>query len=336
MAINKQIPGQQSDFELRAIELVSQLVPEGGLAVEIGSLFGRSSWAWAKSIPQSAKLYCVDPWEPSPGSTPLEQRYGVSYSIETFRKHLADCPNVQTIQGYSPNDVQDWDKKIDLFFEDAVHRNPIFEQNIDFWSSHLKQTGIACGDDYRPRYPDIVNGVNRLAKRLGRSIITVDFFWCLLPSEAEVPGADAVRDKLLALSKEAYDFSLSEMPVVFAEPLSVFKTVKIAQTRKVKVRVCSFYSENWRPGTDGKKIEMAVRVYKEAKAGRVPVAENRVTLDTTVLYPDQPIEFEIDLPTKGVSAGKHFAIYGVFDETGKQFMSERRGVPHYIPYEYVI
>jgi hypothetical protein len=33
--------------------------------------------------------------------------------------------------------------------------------------------------------------------------------------------------------------------------------------------------------------------------------------------------------------GKHFALYGVFDESGEKFMSERRGLPHFIPYEYV-
>ncbi|WP_428406961.1 class I SAM-dependent methyltransferase [Hyphococcus sp.] len=335
MPYNTKIPGQQSDFELRAIELAASLVPENGLAVEIGSLFGRSSWAWAKSIPESAKLVCVDPWEPSPGSTPLEQRYGVKYSLETFQKHLSDCPNVEAVQGYSPDAVQGWDRPIDLFFEDAVHRNPIFEQNINFWSSHLKPTGVASGDDYRPRYPDIVNGVNKLAKSLGRSIITVDFFWCVLPSEKELPGAGLAAEKLMALSKEAYDFNVSEMPVVFAEPLSVFKTVKINEPRKVKVRVCSFYADNWRPASDGRKVEMAVRVYQEGRTKEAPVAENRVTLDTSVLYPDQPIEFEMELPTRNMKPGKHFALYGVFDESGEQFMSERRGVPHFIPYEYL-
>lgn len=335
MPFNTNIPGQQSDFELRAIEIVAGLVAEHGIAVEVGSLFGRSSWAWGKSVPPSAKVVCVDPFEPSPGSTPLEQRYGVSYSIETFKRYLADCPNVEAIQGYSPKDVQDWHTPIDLFFEDAVHRNPIFEQNIDFWSSHLKPTGIACGDDYRPRYPDIVNGVNKLAKKLGRAIITVDFFWCILPSEEELPGAGEAARQLMALSQEAFDFNLSQMPVIFAEPLSVFKTVKINLPRKVKVRVCSFSADNWMPSADGRKVEMAVRVYGPSKTNGPLLCENRVTLDTSVLYPDQPIEFEIDLPTKKMKPGKHFALYGVFDESGENFMSERRGVPHFIPYEYV-
>jgi len=335
MPYNLEVPGQQGEFELRAIELVSSLVPENGLAVEIGSLFGRSAWAWGKSVPQSARVVCVDPWEPSPGSTPLEQRYGVSYSIETFKKFTGDCPNVEAIQGYSPDIVGGWNEPIDLFFEDAVHRNPIFERNIEFWSALLKPTGIACGDDYRPRYPDIVNGVNKLAKRLGRSIITVDFFWCLLPDERDVLGVREVEEKLKALSKEAYDFNLSQTPVVFTEPLSVFNTVKINQQRDVKVRVASFYADNWTPSDDGRKVEVGVRVYGEGKAAGPVLAENRVKLDASVIYPDQPIEFVMQLPTKGMKTGKHFALYGVFDESGKQFMSERRGMPHFIPYEYV-
>lgn len=335
MPYNLDIPGQQSDFELRAIELVASLVPDNGLAVEIGSLFGRSAWAWAKSVPASTRVVCVDPWEPSAGSMPLEQRYGVSYSIETFKRFTKDCPNIEAIRGYSPDAVQDWSAPVDLFFEDAVHRNPVFEQNINFWSAHLKPTGVACGDDYRPRYPDIVNGVNKLAKRLGRSIITVDFFWCLLPNERDVPGVRAVEEKLKALAKEAYDFNIGQTPVVFTEPLSVFKTVKINQSREVKVRVASFYADNWSPAKDGRKVEIGVRVYGEEKSKGPILAENRHTLDTSVIYPDQPIELMMSLPTRGMKPGKHFALYGVYDESGAQFMSERRGMPNFIPYEYV-
>lgn len=333
MPYNTEIPGQQSDFELRAIELVASLVPENGHCVEIGSLFGRSAWAWAKSVPASTKVVCVDPWEPSPASRPLEQRYGVSYSIESFRRFTGDCPNVEAIQGYSPDVVKDWSTPIDLFFEDAVHRNPVFEQNIDFWAGHLKPNGVACGDDYRPRYPDIVNGVNKLAKRLGRSIITVDFFWCLLPNAEDVPEARDVERQLKALSKEAFDHNLSQMPVVFTEPLSVFKTVKVNQPREVKVRVCSFYADNWRPADDGRKVEIGVRVFAEDK--KTQIAERRLTLDATTIYPDQPIELMMELPTAKMPTGKHFALYGVFDETGERFMSERRGMPAFIPYEYV-
>jgi hypothetical protein len=334
MPFNMDVPGQQSEFELRAIEQAASLIPEGGVAVEIGSLFGRSAWAWAKSAPK-ARIVCVDPWEPGPGSQPLEQRYGVSYSIDTFKRMTRDCPNVETLRGYSPEVAKDWRQPIDLFFEDAVHRNPVFEQNIDFWSSHLKSTGVACGDDYRPRYPDIVNGVNKLAKRLGRSIVTVDFFWCLLPNARDVPAARDVEENLKSLSRAAFDFNLSETPVVFTEPLSTFKTVKINEPREVKVRVASFYADNWAPGTDGRKVEIGVRVYGDAKDQGPILAEKRMTLNTAVIYPDQPIELVMELPTKGMKPGKHFALYGVFDESGEKFMSERRGLPHFIPYEYV-
>lgn len=335
MPYNQDVPGQQSEFELRAIELAASLVPANGIVVEIGSLFGRSAWAWAKSVAQSTRVVCIDPWDPSPGSTPLEQRYGVSYSIDTFKRFTRDCPNIETIQGYSPDAAIGWREPIDLFFEDAVHRNPVFESNINFWSSHLKPTGIACGDDYRPRYPDIVNGVNKLAKRLGRSIVTVDFFWCLLPHARDVPGTRDVEEKLRALSKEAYDFNMRETPVVFTEPLSVFKTVKVNQPREVKVRVASFYADNWSPAADGRPVEIAVRVYGENKAQGPVLGEKRLKLNTSVIYPDQPIELMIELPTQGMKPGKHYALYGVFDESGERFMSERRGVPHFIPYEYV-
>ena len=43
-------PGQLHREEMRAIELLAQLVPENGHIVEVGYLLGLSSWIWAKSV----------------------------------------------------------------------------------------------------------------------------------------------------------------------------------------------------------------------------------------------------------------------------------------------
>ncbi|WP_295400183.1 class I SAM-dependent methyltransferase [uncultured Thiocystis sp.] len=209
MPYNLAIPGQVTEFQLRAIEAVATLVPEQGVAVEIGSLFGRSSVAWAKSVPASAVLHCIDPWVGNQGVRPMEQRHGITYGLEQFKAYTQDCPNIVPHQGYSPRDVQDWSRSIDLFYEDSVHQNPTLQENLDFWTQHLKPTGVACGDDFRPRFPDVMNGARVLADRLGRELITIDNFWCLLPAEDLVPTVGAVRDRLLALQSEAQTQALS-------------------------------------------------------------------------------------------------------------------------------
>ncbi len=75
----------------------------------------------------------------------------------------ARCKTITPLQRYSPRDFRSRDRKIDLFSEDSVHQNPTLTENIDFWSSFLKLTGIACGDDYRPRLPNVIAGADNLA-----------------------------------------------------------------------------------------------------------------------------------------------------------------------------
>src|SRR4051794_9544102 len=84
MPYNLSIPGQVSEFQLRAIECVAALVPPGGHVVEVGSLFGCSSWAWARSVDPSVTVHCIDPWEKNEGVRLMEARYGVTYGVEQF------------------------------------------------------------------------------------------------------------------------------------------------------------------------------------------------------------------------------------------------------------
>lgn len=196
------IPGQVSELQLRAIEAVATLVPEEGCVVEVGSLFGRSSWAWAQSVPRTAMLLCVDPWSGNEGAHQVGAEDNVRYGYEAFRRYTGDCPNIVPLRAFSPDGVV-WTRPIDCYYEDAVHINPVLSQNIEFWSGFLRPTGILCGDDYRPRFPDVRAAAERMARELGRELIVVDFFWCLLPSEELVPGTALVAEKLRQIGAEA-------------------------------------------------------------------------------------------------------------------------------------
>jgi hypothetical protein len=119
------IPGQVSEIQLQAIEQVARLVPHDGCVVEVGSLFGRSSWAWAKSVAPSAKVFCLDPWEGNEGVRTLERHYGITYGLDQFKAYTAECPNIRPLKGYSPKDFRDWLCPVDLYYEDSVHAGPV-------------------------------------------------------------------------------------------------------------------------------------------------------------------------------------------------------------------
>lgn len=201
MPYDLSIPGQLSEFELRAIEAIAALVPPGGHAVEVGALMGRSSVAWARSLPDGATLTCIDPWL---GNVTLRTAEGeVANTPETFARHTAGLPNLRPLQGFSPRDVADWTRPVDLVFEDSVHRNPVLAENIAFWSRHLRPGGAFCGHDYRPRCPDVMAAAEALAQRLGGGLAVVDTLWCALPAEAANPRARAVAERLRAIGAEA-------------------------------------------------------------------------------------------------------------------------------------
>lgn len=297
------IPGQVSEFQLRAIEAVASLVPEGGTAVEVGSLFGRSSYGWGMSIPQSARLFCIDPWAKNEGVRPMEVRLGIKYSIEQFKIFTAECSTITAIQGYSPRDVRDWSQPLDLFYEDSVHQNPILAENLQFWSSHLKTTGVACGDDFRPRFPDVMNGAAELGKKLGREVLVVDKFWCLLPPEDLVPGSAAVREKLLAISAEAEADALTR-PWANSFSIRRLAAMKAGEDLKLDYLLCNDSPRVW----EHQGESLSARI--EISVG--PVDGPRTGLAVIKLpgpmMPDLPARGEDLIPTASLAVGRYSAV----------------------------
>ncbi|MDZ4842469.1 MAG: class I SAM-dependent methyltransferase [Hyphomicrobium aestuarii] len=328
MPYNLSIPGQVSEHQLKAIEAVAALVPKNGKVVEVGSLFGCSSWAWAKSVDPSVTVYCIDPWEKNEGVRSMEARLGITYGIEQFKKHTADCPNITALQGYSPVHFLDWSDPIDLYYEDAVHNDPILGQNLDFWSARLKPTGIICGDDYRPRFPDVMNGAKRLADRFQRAFIRVDFFWCLLPNDSVLPGAAAVAIRLKELSAEHDALKRGRGPVFYIGPRMPIEPVAEGASTVVTCRVSNESLDPWPTEASKPHIIASVRVTSEAEPDFV-LAEVRQPLPVTQLAPDVPVDYRIGLPTATLAAGNYRLVFDMVGPDGAYAASNNAArAPH--------
>ena len=113
---------------------IARSVPENGVIVEVGPLFGSSTWVLAKNAHPSVQVYSIDTWEPAPWIDKVEAKYRncKPFSKEAFLHYTKDCPNVTAIQGWSPDIVKDWDLPIDVFFDDATHGDPGFTENMNF------------------------------------------------------------------------------------------------------------------------------------------------------------------------------------------------------------
>lgn len=300
MSENQPIPGQLSYWQIDAIKAVAPLVPKGGKMVEVGSLFGLSSSTWAKHVDPSVAVYCVDPWQGNSGVQAIEERYGIKYSIEQFRKFTADLPNIVPKQGYSPRDFLDWSEKIDLYYEDAVHTDPILAANLDFWTSHLAQGGIICGDDYRPRFPDVRRGAERLAEQFGRELLTVENFWCLLPPSEQGGAVDLVRTKLIDLS-ERYRAETISLGV---QARVVIGSATLEPARRQLIVDLSIEQQGllaWPEAAVAEPLHLEAMVYGDS-ACIDALAETRVSLNAFQLLPDLQFPASCTFTAEGLPA----------------------------------
>ena len=273
---------------------MASLVPNGGCVVEVGSLFGRSSWAWAKSVPQDAIVYCIDPWEGNQGVRSLEQAHNIQYGIGQFKEYTKDCPNVRAIQAYSPEGLGHWDIPVDVYYEDAVHTNPILDRNVKFWTSKLSPNGIACGDDYRPRFADVRAAAEWAASRPGHSLFLVDYFWCALPKARQDFDTREVARKLTELGEAARIHNERELKgtKIHISPLVTMPdTFQSKQPQTVAFRIVNNGLEPWPSQPDG-----ALTLTKTLLRNGEVLAEESHSLDRSQLCYDMPIDTPVIIP----------------------------------------
>jgi hypothetical protein len=178
--INLTIPGQMSEGELRGLEQLARRAPRNGCIVEVGSLYGLSSWTWAKSADPSVTVHCIDPWRRDQWIIDLVETKIADcppFGMDAFSRFVSDCPNIVAHQGFSPDDFRGWEQPIDIFFDDALHHNPFFRGSIRFWYSKMRPGGIMSGHDYCSTWPDVMNEVNSLAEEVDIVVHRRQWLW---------------------------------------------------------------------------------------------------------------------------------------------------------------
>ncbi|MES0883729.1 class I SAM-dependent methyltransferase [Roseibium sp. SCP14] len=194
--INNSIPRTMTVEGLHYLGKLAQSVPENGTIVEVGPLYGSSTWVLAKNSAPSVKIYSIDTWDPQPW---IKKRLpdALEFGLDSFRHYVRDCENVTPIQGWSPQVVEDtWDRPIDLFFDDATHGDPGFSANMNFFLPFVKDDGILCGDDYASGWPDIIRVVNKLAKSWNVTPEVNGRCWAVLKNGGRGTPHNSIADKI--------------------------------------------------------------------------------------------------------------------------------------------
>jgi predicted O-methyltransferase YrrM len=179
MPYNTAIPGWMSEGSLRAIESLAKRVPAHGTVIEVGAFLGRSTWAWARSVPPTATVITMDYWN---GNTIPDENLRTMLGDRTppvrmdfaqFAANTKDCWNIIAIRGNSANILPRLaPQSADLVFIDGGHRYEEVKVDAALALNLLKPTGTLCGDDYSPRWPGVVQAVDEIAKMAEKRVET--------------------------------------------------------------------------------------------------------------------------------------------------------------------
>lgn len=170
MPYDDTILGWMTTNDLESISTLSKLVPKNGVILEIGSLFGRSTVAWAMSCDPSVKIYCGDIFyenyiDNHPLDTPTAPVSGKLYNAwEEFQKNTKHFSNIIPLRGAAPDETNYNGDPVDLLFVDALHKNSIDWNIISHFAKFIKVGGIIAGHDYRKDYPDVTFNANKLSE----------------------------------------------------------------------------------------------------------------------------------------------------------------------------
>ncbi|MGD1805107.1 tetratricopeptide repeat protein [Dapis sp. BLCC M126] len=291
MPYNLRIPGQFTERELWAIEALAKLLPIGGVVLEIGSSLGLSSYAWAKSVDPSVTVYCIDPWEKNAQyAQQLQEKYLTDYTVEKFRSFTEKCPNILTLQGFSPQDFAEWDKSIDVYCQNIDGQNRTIEEDINFWLQFVKPGGIICGFGYGEEFPDIKNKVDNLSQFYQVELVIVDKFWCLV-TDSNFERLNGVA-KIKEIHGYQYELEIHEPPALL-EPGDLLQ---------VSGKLKNISGRDWNIFVDDLEvIKIGIWVYEENNHDH---QEFRTSIGYDKLINGGKIEFNFVLDTNQLQQGK--------------------------------
>lgn len=148
--VDTSIPGWISEEKLNILAQYSTHVPNNGLILEFGSLYGRSSYSLSKNCHPSVKVICLDSWEIKyrPAGL-LGRKYENAPTVEAFKFFTDTCKNIETVQIRFPiNDIFITKQKINLaFIDDWAHTN-IRLKNLEYCLYNLDENGVIISNTY--------------------------------------------------------------------------------------------------------------------------------------------------------------------------------------------
>lgn len=185
--INHNIPGWNNPRILRVLSEYASKVPENGNILELGALFGRSTYALGHNKHPSVKLWVIDLWgtlylkdfvdhylhdEVCPHAEKLmiesklktnPDRLDSEDFFELWKHWTTGIPNLEARQGFTTMSHQDF-PQMDLIIQDAGHSYRDVYDDLTHWLPKLKEGGTIIVDDYdKNGFQEVIDAVNQFS-----------------------------------------------------------------------------------------------------------------------------------------------------------------------------
>jgi predicted O-methyltransferase YrrM len=137
------LDGYLHPLEGRFLYWLARNVPDGGLALEVGSYKGKSSCCLAAGLRKDARLACVDTWmiHALPYDLTTDMMPLFLESSSSYRKMI------ETHRGLSAAVAASWNRPIDLLFVDGDHSYDGCGSDIRAWLPFVRPGGWVAFHD---------------------------------------------------------------------------------------------------------------------------------------------------------------------------------------------
>lgn len=159
MGTKKIIP-ERTAASLAGLIRLCQFLNRRGLAgtlVEVGGWTGAGTAVFVRHF---AKVYVVDPWDPTQGEIAGEGQVAQAEALFD-RRHGAD-PRVvkyRLTSAAAARDLPGTDV-FDAVYLDGLHAYGHVLADIESWLPRVRRRGVLCGHDYHPeKFPDVCRAV---------------------------------------------------------------------------------------------------------------------------------------------------------------------------------
>lgn len=196
--INMNIPGWNKEDILLALAEISAKIKPTGCILELGALFGRTTYAVGHNKHPDTKYYVVDCWSDLLFSSYADKDYwfhdrncGIEENklVESHYKNdklagedffklwqhfTVNIPNLLPTRNFTMMPTDNF-PMMDLIIHDAGHDYKSVYEDLNHWLPKLKDDGIIVVDDYEPvHFPDLVEAVNQFVteKNLKTTMVT--------------------------------------------------------------------------------------------------------------------------------------------------------------------